>query len=79
MLESPSKKLRCAAFTALIENLRKERLDKPTPVQVLVWPTLTKGHDFVGVAKIGKDRTATEHRVDSCMLFHRVKVCESLL
>lgn len=46
-----------ADYPDLLEEIRKQKFVKPSPIQSQAWPILLKGEDMIGVAQTGTGKT----------------------
>ena len=41
----------------IIEEIRKQGFEKPSPIQCQSWPMLLSGYDLIGIAQTGTGKT----------------------
>jgi ATP-dependent RNA helicase DDX43 len=46
-----------AKYPDLMEQLKKQNFEKPSPIQSQAWPVLLKGEDLIGIAQTGTGKT----------------------
>ncbi|KOC61391.1 putative ATP-dependent RNA helicase DDX43 [Habropoda laboriosa] len=44
-------------FPEILEEIRKQRFTKPSPIQCQAWPILLSGQDLIGIAQTGTGKT----------------------
>ena len=41
----------------ILEEIRKQGFERPSPIQCQSWPILLSGHDLIGIAQTGTGKT----------------------
>lgn len=44
-------------YPDLMEQIRKQGFEKPSPIQAQAWPVLLKGEDMIGIAQTGTGKS----------------------
>ncbi|XP_055640290.1 probable ATP-dependent RNA helicase DDX43 [Toxorhynchites rutilus septentrionalis] len=44
-------------YPELLEEIKKQKFEKPSPIQSQAWPVLLKGEDLIGIAQTGTGKT----------------------
>ncbi|XP_060651017.1 probable ATP-dependent RNA helicase DDX43 [Drosophila nasuta] len=44
-------------YPDLLDEIKKQGFEKPSPIQSQAWPILLKGHDMIGIAQTGTGKT----------------------
>ncbi|CAG0885174.1 unnamed protein product [Darwinula stevensoni] len=44
-------------YPDILEEIYKQRFEKPSPIQCQAWPVLLKGYDLIGIAQTGTGKT----------------------
>lgn len=44
-------------YPEILNEIRKQGFDKPSPIQSQAWPVLLKGEDLIGIAQTGTGKT----------------------